>query len=35
VLLRRPTPGNIGRYLIGTAFGCLRIANDCIRGRYF
>jgi glycosyltransferase involved in cell wall biosynthesis len=35
VLLRHPTADNITRYVIGTVFGCARVLNDVLRGRYF
>jgi len=34
VLLKEPTPGNLLRWLVGSAIGLLRILHDLLRGRY-
>lgn len=34
VLLRRPTADNLLCYVVGTLFGCARVVNDLVRGRY-
>lgn len=34
VLLKRPSAGNLARWLIGSGVGLARVANDVLRGRY-
>lgn len=34
VLLKRPSLGNLARWLLGSAVGLVRVASDIVRGRY-